>query len=80
MCDVILSSSKSIRKNNNNIIKDTPRHQPPRQRSLHRVVVIVKSLERRTEPQLNEIESRMRTGLARHDMSLSTVIGKLCHP
>jgi len=40
------------------------------------MVILDKSLERKTHWQRNATEGRARTGLARHDMGLSTVIGK----
>ena len=40
------------------------------------MVILDKSLERKTHWQRNTTEGRARTGLARHDMGLSTVIGK----
>jgi transcription initiation factor TFIIB len=40
------------------------------------MVILDKSLERKTHWQRNATEGRARTGLARHDMGLSTIIGK----
>jgi len=40
------------------------------------MVILDKSLERKTVRQRDVTEVRARTGLARHDMGLSTIIGK----
>jgi transcription initiation factor TFIIIB Brf1 subunit/transcription initiation factor TFIIB len=40
------------------------------------MVILDKALERKTHSQRDVTEGRARTGLARHDMGLSTVIGK----
>lgn len=40
------------------------------------LVILDKSLERKTHWQRDVTEGRARTGLARHEMGLSTVIGK----